>query len=190
MREYKMKTQRAWQLSSSALAIMLALLVLFSAQSSKAQGVVNGQATATILTALTVTADSSLRFGNVLQGVSRTVSNAANDSSAVFRIVGEVGSDVWLSLTLPPYLSHNVNSQDRMNVFFGPTDAAYDDASAPLPQPGSGSSTSFNPYTAITQTLTAGDLAIFLGGTITPKVNQTAGAYSGDIVLTVAYVGS
>lgn len=168
---------------------IIVLAILLSGQSTQAQGVVNGTATATILTALEVTADSAIRFGNVLQGVSRTVSNASNDSSAVFRIVGQTGATVWAALTLPSYLSHTTNSQDRMDIFFSATSAAWDDASGPLPQPATGTSTIFNPYNAISQALTAGNLAIFLGGTLTPKVNQTPGAYSADIVLTVAYTG-
>lgn len=168
---------------------IIALAILLSGQSTQAQGVVNGSATATILTALTVTADSAIRFGNVLQGVARTVSNASNDSSGVFRIVGQTGATVWAALTLPTYLSHTTNAQDRMDIFFNSTSAAWDDASAPTPQPATGTSTTFNPYNAISQALTAGDLAIFLGGTLTPKVNQTAGAYTADIVLTVAYTG-
>ena len=171
------------------LLAVIVLAVMLSGQSTQAQGVVNGSATATILAALTVTADSAIRFGNVLQGVSITVSNASNDSSGVFRIVGQTGSTVWASLTLPSYLSHTTNSQDRMDIFFTPTSGAWDDASAPTPQPATGTSTTFNPYTSLSQALTAGDLAIFLGGTLTPKVNQTPGAYSADIVLTVAYTG-
>lgn len=171
------------------LLAVISLAILFSAPSTNAQGVVNGSATATILTALTVTADSSLRFGNVLQGVALTVSNASNDSSAVFRIAGQTGATVWASLSLPSYLSHNTNAQDRMDIFFSATSGAWDAASGPLSQPATGSSTTYNPYNAITQALTAGDLAIFLGGTLTPKVNQTPGAYSADIVLTVAYTG-
>ena len=171
------------------LLAVIVLAIMLSSQSTQAQGVVNGSATATILAALTVTADSAIRFGNVLQGVSITVSNASNDSSGVFRISGQTGSTVWASLTLPSYLSHNTNSQDRMDIFFSPTSGAWDDASGPLSQPATGSSTTFNPYTSISQALTAGDLAIFLGGTLTPKVNQTPGAYTADIVLTVAYTG-
>lgn len=170
--------------------ILLLAVVLFNmAGEVKAEAVVNGSATATILAALTVTADSALRFGNILQGVPVEVSNAANDSSAVFRIVGQTGATVWISLTLPPYLSHTTNAQDRMDTFFGTTAGAWDDASGPLSQPGTGSSTTYDPHTSFTQALTAGDLAIFLGGKVYPKVNQTAGTYSGDIVLTVIYTG-
>lgn len=170
--------------------LLILVVVLFNmAGEVKAEAVVNGSATATILAALTVTADSSIRFGNVLQGVPVTVSNASNDSSAVFRIAGQTGATVWVSLTLPAYLSHNTNAQDRMDIFFGTTAGAWDDASGPLSQPGTGSSTTYNPHTSFTQALTAGDLAIFLGGKVYPKVNQTAGAYSGDIVLTVIYTG-
>lgn len=169
--------------------LLIAVVVLSGAHQAKAEAVVNGSATATILAALTVTADSALRFGNILQGVPVEVSNASNDSSAVFRISGQTGATVWVSLTLPAYLSHTTNSQDRMDIYFGSTAGAWDDAAGPLPQPESGTSTAYNPHTSFTQALTAGNLAIFLGGKVYPKVNQTAGAYSGDIVLTVIYTG-
>jgi len=61
--------------SRTVLLAVITLALFFSAQTTVAQGVVNGSATATILTALTVTADSSLRFGNVMQGVAVTVHN-------------------------------------------------------------------------------------------------------------------
>jgi hypothetical protein len=35
-----------------------------------------------------------------------------------------------------------------------------------------------------------GTTSIYLGGKVVPTVNQTAGAYTGDIVLTVAYNGT
>jgi hypothetical protein len=77
-----------------------------------------------------------------------------------------------------------------MDIFFGPTDGAWDDATGPLPQPASGTSTNFNPYSSLTQTLTNGNLAVFLGGTVVPRPDQTPGAYQGDVVIMVAYIGT
>jgi hypothetical protein len=159
-----------------------------------AQDVAVGEATATVLTALTVTADSALRFGtDVLQGIPLAVSEASNDSSAVFRIAGAAGKQVSVYLALPEYLSHTTGGQDRMVIAFSSADAAYNDATAPLPQPEDvGATADQDPHNMPALTLNAGsgDMAIFLGGTIYPTVDQTAGAYQADIVLTVAYNGS
>ena len=173
------------------LAILTVALFLGGA-SAQAQDVANGSATATILTALTVTADSAIRFGDVLQGVPVSVSNASNDSSGVFRIVGAPGREVSIFLALPDYLAHTTGGQDRMVIAFSDTDGAYDDAQGPLPQPATGTSTAFNPHQTQTLTLDAvgGNMAVFLGGTVRPSVDQTAGSYSGDIVMTVAYNGN
>ena len=168
--------------------LLLAVVLLNSAGDVRAEAVVNGSATATILAALTVTADSSLRFGNILQGVPVTVSNASNDSSGVFRVSGQAAATIWVSLTLPAYMSHNTNAQDRMDCFFGTTAGAWNSAASA--QPATAGATTYDPHTSFTQALGAGgDLAVFLGGKVYPKVNQTAGAYTGDIVLTVIYTG-
>lgn len=177
----------------SGLLVLVALaFVVGSPDQAVAQDVAVGEATATILTALTVTADSAIRFGDVLQGVPVSVSNASNDSSGVFRIVGAPGREISIYLALPEYLSHTTGGQDRMVISFADTDGAYDDAQGPLPAPETGTSTAFNPYATQTLTLDAvgGNMAIFLGGTVHPSVDQTAGSYSGDIVMTVAYNGS
>jgi len=180
------------KLISGFLLILAVALIIGSPARVAAQDVAVGEATATILTALTVTADSAIRFGDVLQGVPVSVSNASNDSSGVFRIVGAPAREISIYLALPEYLSHTTGGQDRMVISFASTDGAWDDAQIALPQPESGTSTNFNPYQSQALTLDAvgGNMAIFMGGTVHPSVDQTAGAYSGDIVMTVAYNGS
>jgi hypothetical protein len=184
----KMKMSFLWLLA-------IALIVLMGGSATvQAQDVATGSATATVLTALTVTADSAVRFGSdVLQGVPVSVSEASNDSSGVFRIAGAAGKQVSVYLALPEYLSHTTGGQDRMVIAFGSADAAYNDATAPLPQPETAGATGDqDPHNMPALTLNAGsgDMAIFLGGSIYPTADQTAGAYQADIVLTVAYNGS
>jgi hypothetical protein len=191
-KERKMNFNSRMKLISGLLLIVAVALIVGSPARVAAQDVAVGEATATILTALTVTADSAIRFGDVLQGVPVTVSNASNDSSGVFRIVGAPGREVSIYLALPEYLSHTTGGQDRMVISFASTDGAWDDSQGPLPAPEDGTSTAFNPYQSQTLTLDAvgGNMAIFMGGTVHPSVDQTAGSYSGDIVMTVAYNGS
>ena len=101
-------TQRKFTLWT---VLLVAVVLLNIAGDAKAEAVVNGSATATILAALTVTADSAIRFGNILQGVPVTVSNAANDSSAVFRISGQIlGKQIYLFLYK---LRHNLVGQEQ-----------------------------------------------------------------------------
>lgn len=185
---FKLKTK----LTSGLFMLLTVALLIGGASTTEAQDVANGSATATILTALTVTADSAIRFGDVLQGVPVHVSNASNDSSGVFRIIGAPGREVSIYMALPEYLAHTTGGQDRMVIAFSETDGAWDDAQGPLPQPESGTSTNFNPYQSQTLTLDAvgGNMAVFMGGTVRPSPDQTAGTYSGDIILTVAYNGN
>jgi hypothetical protein len=175
---------------SLAKLLLLAMVFVIGAglvSSVQAQDVANGQATATILAALTITADSAIRFGDVLQGVPRTVSDASNDSSGVFRIAGQTGSQISFSIMLPTYLSHTTNAQDRMDIYFTDTDGAYNlTASA---QPETAAPVDFNPHAGQLVTMTNGECNVFLGGTVVPKPDQTPGAYSGDIVVSVIYGG-
>ncbi len=176
----------------SGLLVALLIVLVGGPSTVNAEAVVVGSATATVLAALAVTAPQALIFGvDVLQGVPRTIANNVDASSGIFRISGNGGSDVWASLTLPAYMSHTTNSQDRMDVYFSDTDGAYDLTDGGAVAPSAVSSVNYNPWTSTSQTLSAGgDMAIFLGGTIRPKVNQVPGAYAADIILTVAYIGT
>lgn len=186
-----MQSKSSYKILSGLLILLLVVLV-GGPSTVNAEAVVVGTATATVLAALTVTADQALIFGvDVLQGVPRTVANNIDASSGIFRISGNGGSDVWASLTLPAYMSHTTSSQDRMDIYFSDTDGSWDLTDGGAVMPSAVTSTDYNPWTSTSQTLSVGgDMAIFLGGTIRPKVNQVAGAYTADIILTVAYIGT
>ncbi len=166
------------------------LVVLFAASPAviKAQDVANGSATATILAALQVTG-GTLVFGNVYQGVAKSVPN--NDANAgVFQITGAAGSQISLYMQLPDYLQGPTN--DRMVVAFGVTDASVDSTVNVTPTAFGAGWQNTNPHAfpAATRIGSTGNAAIFLGGKVIPSVNQTAGAYTADIVLTVSYTGA
>lgn len=186
-----MQSKSSYKILSGLLILLLVVLV-GGPSTVNAEAVVVGSATATVLAALTVTAPQALIFGvDVLQGVPRTIANNVDASSGIFRIDGNGGSDVWASLTLPTYMSHTTSSQDRMDIFFSSTDGSWDLTDGGAVVPSAVSSTDYDPWTSTSQTLSVGgDMAIFLGGTIRPKVNQVAGAYTADIILTVAYIGT
>ncbi len=178
------------------LAGILIISLLLSATAGLAQDVATGTATATVVTNLAVTASNPLAFGSVYQGVAATIDkNTA--TAGVFDITGQINADLMLYLSLPEYMA-TATGDDRMTISFSSTDADIDTALALAGDP-----TSFtdgwqglDPHD-INNTGgpdpclgDAGRCAIFLGGKVTPSVNQTAGAYTADITLTCAYKGT
>ncbi|MEE9442190.1 MAG: hypothetical protein V3V99_05940 [candidate division Zixibacteria bacterium] len=186
------------RMNNKILWIILALIaVLISNSAIMAQDVANAQITATVVTALTVAATSPLAFGTVYQGVPKSISKNVADA-AIFDIAGQANADLLLYLSLPEFVA-TATGDDRMTVVFGATVADIDTALAAQP----GDPTSFtdgwqaeDPHDLMavagaTPCLgDAGFCAIFIGGKVIPTLDQTAGAYTGDIILTVAYDGT
>jgi hypothetical protein len=180
------------KLISGLLIASAAMMLVFSPSMAFAQDVAVGQATATVLTALTVTAPQDLQFGDVLQGVpnavAKTTDLAGGVGAGIFRISGSAANEVTAYMQLPDYISL-ADGSDRMVISFAVDDCNYNDAAAATPS--TAGATSCDPHNIPTLTLSAaGDMALFLGGTVYPTVDQTAGAYAGDVVLTVAYNGN
>ena len=153
----------------------------------QSQDVANGSATATILAALQVTG-GTLAFGNVYQGVAKSIANN-NASAGVFQITGAGLAVISLYMQMPEFLQGPSN--DRMVIAFSTTDASVDSTGNINPAAFATGWQNINPHAfPATTTIGGGGVAaIFLGGKVIPSVNQTAGAYTGDIVLTVAYTG-
>jgi hypothetical protein len=174
------------------LVAALVIAGLFGWSTVSAQDVAVGSATATVLAALTVTATQALAFGNVYQGIAKSVANNSSDA-AIFTIGGSVNSGVALYMELPAYLAL-ADGSDRMVISFSTTDAIVDTT-------GGGDPTGFvaadgynnaNPYNlpSTANLSDAGAANVYLGGKVIPTVDQKAGAYRGDIVLTVSYNGT
>lgn len=171
---------------------LIAALALMPA-TGMAQDVAVGTAQATILAAITVTATQALDFGDVLQGVATTVDKTTAASAGVFTITGESGNGISMYMQLPDYLALADNS-DRMVISFSTTDANVDlggtsaaDPSAFLPAMGNADE---DPHNLTDGVLTGATSYIYLGGKVIPSIDQKAGSYSGDIILTVAYNGT
>lgn len=175
--------------------ILLALLVVsLLATTASSQDVANGLAIANVLATLTVTATQSLDFQNVFQGVAKTQDETSDALSGIFTIAGEPSAGLSVYLTLPDYLAL-ASGADRMTISFSGTDCTFSvlDAAAPSTPsaPGAGALLDQNPRNLLGTTVGVGGVSqIFLGGRVTPSINQSAGAYSGDILCTVAYTGS
>jgi hypothetical protein len=185
---------RTFKRLSRVLVPILVVLFVASPAVIKAQDVANGSATATLLAALQVTG-GTLVFGNVYQGVAKTVAN--NDANAgVFQITGAADAQVSIYMQLPDYLQGPTN--DRMVVAFGVTDAQVDSTGNIDPTAFGAGWPNANPHAFPAATrlggnhmpATAVNGTIFLGGKVIPSVNQTAGNYTADIVLTVSYTGA
>lgn len=179
------------------IAIALVILCLsWSTAELQAQDVASGQITATVVAALTVTASSPLAFGTVYQGVPKSISKNTADA-AVFDISGQANADLLIYASLPEFVATSTGD-DRMSVVFSTSDADIDTALV-----GPGDPTTFvggwqgeDPHNLMGVAGAdpclgdAGLCAIFIGGKVIPTLDQTAGAYTADIILTVAYQGT
>jgi len=194
--EKGMKTHKKRKISSllptgfKVIALIFSLaMIMFS--SALAQDVAVGQATATVQTPLTVTATAALAFGTVFQGVPKSVAvNSAN--AGVFTITGQAGTGISVYLQLPDYMSTS-SGDDRMVIAFSSTDCSIDTTGIVDPTGAIVGWVGTNPYSlpaTVTVSGAGASSAIFLGGSVNPSVDQAAGAYTADIILTVAYNGT
>jgi len=157
----------------AALAALFALPAVASAQTA------NVAATATVVTPLVVTGSAPLAFGNVFQGVNRTLP-FSDANSGRFSIVGNATSQVALTFTLPTNLASGANTLpiDSWDVR---TNGTYVTAGATAVTVTSG--------VPVNSNLVAGNLFLFVGGRVLPAVAQAQGAYTASIVLAAAYTG-
>ncbi len=157
----------------AALAALLSVPALAHGQSA------NVSATATVVTPLVVTGGANLAFGNVFQGVNRTIpfSDAA---SGRFSITGFGTSQVAMTFTLPTNLVNGANNLpiDSWDIRSNATNVT---AGATALTVTSGVPVNGN--------LAAGNLFLFVGGRVLPAAAQLGGSYTGSIVLAAAYTG-
>ena len=179
------------------LLITIAVMsMLLSPASVNAQDVASGQITATVVAALTVAASSPLAFGTVYQGVPKSISKNTAEA-AVFDITGQANADLLVYASLPEFVATSTGD-DRMTVVFSATDADIDTAVVGLGNPAVfvGGWQGEDPHNLMGVAGAdpclgdAGRCAIFIGGRVVPTLDQTAGSYTGDIILTVAYQGT
>lgn len=181
------------RLSSQMLSGILLVAVLSMVSPSTTMSADNDtrSATGTVVAAITVAATQNLAFGNVLQGVPKTMGNDDDDSSAIFTITGDPDDGINLQFTLPEYLTLS-NGSDRMTVIFDAASMSIDTTGTASPSTVVGAFVDKNPRAVPSGVVigSAGASKVFLGGKVVPSVNQKAGAYSGDIILSVSYNGT
>jgi hypothetical protein len=159
----------------------------------QAQDVASCLAMANVLASLAVTGVQDLNFGDCLQGVAKSILNSDAANAGIFQVTGEPGAGISMYIALPAYLA-TATGDDRMNVLFGVTDCSIDSTGNIDPSTFGDGWQDINPY-ALPSGLVVGSAApsrtaVFIGGEVVPSVDQLAGAYSAEIIITVAYNGN
>ena len=123
------------RIGRSGFAVVLAVLILvFAFGNSQAQMAVTNTADATVLTAISLAATTNLEFGNVFQGVPKSVARTAtgvDTTAAIFTITGEAGAGISAQIVVPQYISST--NGDIMTITFGATDMAIDTTTTKTP---------------------------------------------------------
>jgi hypothetical protein len=155
-------------------AIAAALLGMTATAGQAQSGSI--QATATVLSAITVTGAQPLAFGAVTPGVAKTIAYTAGGR---FDLVGQASASVNIAFALPTDLVSGAN-----NLPIG-TWTGYHN----LTNNSAAGGVAFVPAAAVTPAAFsgAGALFVFVGGTVTPGPAQAAGAYTGTVTMTAAY---
>jgi hypothetical protein len=123
---------------------------------------------------------ADLDFGIMVAGVPTSV--APFPDGGQFRIRGAWGAEMQIQMTLPGALTGPGGSAP---LTFGPTDGRH----GPLPF-NLGLQT-FDPRLPLTIVMTIFQTHyIWLGGTVSPPIQLTAGTYTATIVLTASYTGN
>ncbi len=162
---------------ATVLSAVLAAGLSLGAAALEAQTSANIQATATVLSAVTVTAGNDLQFGNVTPGVNKTV--AIGDAGAgSFNVTKAANEGVTLAFTLPTNLTDGVN-----NLPIGSWTGGWNTSATPA------GATTFTPSAGGSNTTaTAGTgIFVYVGATVSPAAAQVAGNYSGTVTMSVVY---
>lgn len=163
-----------------------AVLILVGAGTpTQAQEMAVIQATATVISSLTITGSNNLNFGSVTPGVNMIVARTSTGFAGEWSISGTSSAELSLTFTLPDSLTHE-SAALGMPVSFNSNDAAYSNGSGSQSVPNG----VIDPNGPSTATIgIGGQMLIWIGGTVQPSVSQTGGNYSGNVTLTLAYTG-
>jgi hypothetical protein len=158
-------------------AVMAAGLTVGAATAEAQTPSATIQATATVLSAITVTAGNNLQFGNVTPGVNKTVA-ITEAGAGTFTVAKGANTGVTLAFTLPTDLSSGSDLLPIGSWTGGWNTSATPIGAATFTPSGAGTNTTVNAATALT---------VFVGATVSPAAAQAAGAYSGDVTMSVVY---
>lgn len=163
-------------------AVML-VGAMSTAQAQATPATASITATAVVETALSAANVQDLDFGATFGGIARTVLPTDVTSGEV-GLTGAPNAEVTVSFTTLPAVLTGPGVD--IPLTYGATAAAYNvagtRAGATAFDPSAGSTTRLNNATGL--------LSIYLGGTVSPAANQTAGTYTNTINLSAAYTGN
>ncbi len=158
-------------------AVVLGLCLGTTALNAQITGSIN--ATATVLSTVTVASGAALAFGNVTPGVAKVVL-ATGAGAGRFDVNAANSAPVSLTFTLPANLTSGAN-----NLPIGTWTGLWNTLNS---QSGG---TAFTPSAAATVATTAAagatSLWVFVGATVTPGGAQATGAYTGTVTMGVVY---
>lgn len=164
-------------------AALMVAGVVGTAQAQATPATASINATADVQSVLTASAVQDLDFGATFGGIAKTV--LPNDvTSGEVGLSGSPNAEVTVSFTTLPAILTGPGTD--IPLTYGANAAAFSAAGTRA------GSTPFDPSTGTTTRLDAtnGVLSVYLGGTVSPAANQTAGTYTNSITLSAAYTGN
>ena len=163
--------------TAMVLSAVLAAGLSLGAATVEAQNSANIQATATVLSAVTVAAGTDLVFGNVTPGVNKTIA-IADGGAGRFDVTKAASQGVTLAFTLPT----NLNSAGNLLPIASWT-GGWNTSATPA------GATAFTPSAGGTNTaVTVGTgIFVYVGATVSPAAAQAAGNYSGTVTMSAVY---
>ncbi len=161
------------------------------------------KATAQVVSVIEVTGQNNLIFGNVTPGNDKSVSSTGGVTQGIatggeqagrFYVTKGANTEVLVEFTLPDALINQTGGgAEELEISFSSIDARF--SSDESDQANGANHVAFNPDEV--QTLendgataayfAATEFRVYIGGTVKPTVDQTAGNYETDIDLTVTY---
>ncbi len=167
-------------------AAVVLLLAVFMVPSARSQEIGIIQATATVISSLSILGSNNLVFGSVTPGINKIVPRTSAGFAGEWSITGTSLSELSLTFTLPTVLDHG-SVAATMPISFNSTDAALSDGTGSQSAPNA----VVDPNGPSVFRLGAGGLLfVWLGGTVQPSVAQSGGDYASNVTLTIAYTGN
>ena len=168
--------------------IVVAVALLTGPPEAVAQESATIQALATVISSLSIAGNTNLQFGTVTPGVAKAVDKSEPGFAGQWTVTGSVGAELTLDFTLPDSLILVGDSTLGMPIIFSSIDASFDDGSGGGQLAPTGV---LNPNGLGTERLGAGgQMWVWIGGTVNPRISQTGGDYAADVILSVAYTGN
>jgi spore coat protein U-like protein len=163
----------------TALALVAAVLAVAPRQAEAQSASIT--ASATVLTALTVTGVDNLDFGLVPPGFTKTVLET-DAGAGTFDLSGSAGAEVTLTFTALPANLQDAALNNLPITYTGVRNTTDNAATGNV----------FTPSAVTTTNLDAGtgELYLFLGGQVDATASPPAGLYQGTVTLTAAYTGN